>query len=74
MEDVKLGLELDQASAFALAVSLVYVVSFLILAEYLIERYPAKSLRMLRLLGAAVFTFCLITSSVVFVVVRSNIG
>lgn len=69
-----LGLELDQASAFALAVSLVYVVSVLILAEYLIERYPAKSLRMSRLLGASVFMFCVITSGAVFDVVRSNIG
>ena len=69
-----LGLELDQASAIALIVTLVYVLSVLILAEYLIERYPAKSLRMPRLLGASVFMFCVITSGAVFDVVRSNIG
>lgn len=69
-----LGLELDQASAIALTITLVYVLSVLILAEYLIERYPAKTTRMIRLLGALMFAFCLITSSVVFAVVRSNIG
>lgn len=69
-----LGLELDQASAIALAITLVYVISVVILTEYLIERYPAKPLRMIRLLGACMFAFCLITSSIVFVVVRSNIG
>lgn len=69
-----LGLELDQASAIALIVTLVYVLSVLILAEYLIARYTVKPLRMIRLLGACMFAFCLITSSIVFAVVRSNIG
>lgn len=69
-----LGLELDQASAIALTITLVYVISALILAEYLVERYPVKPLRMMRLLGACMFAFCLITSSIVFAVVRSNIG